>query len=353
MELISDRWSDATRRFLEWIGARRADRRLVILHDSDADGVSAAVVARRSLATRGFTDIRLLAPDRFRDAWTPSNRASTAAEAPDSLLVLDLGSRAEPIAPGVPTCIIDHHRPEGTPPDGILISGYGWDPTPNTSLLVRECMRSLDDAEPLDWIAAVGVLSDLGDRAPFDLLSSVRERWPMAALREITSLVNAARRGSTHQPEVAVRLLELDDDPRAIVRGDGEELRTLREARAEVKRELDQGKKSAPLFAGNIALVRVSSPCQIHPVIAQIWRTRLPRYVVMVSNDAYLPGRVNFSMRTASDVNLLDLLGATDLGEGEGSYGRGHDKATGGSLPPDRWKRLLERLGFPPDLSLH
>jgi hypothetical protein len=51
-------------------------------------------------------------------------------------------------------------------------------------------------------------------------------------------------------------------------------------------------------------------------------------------------------MRTAGSTNLLDFLRAIDLGEGEGSYARGHDQATGGSLPLDRWNLLLEKMGF-------
>jgi hypothetical protein len=103
---------------------------------------------------------------------------------------------------------------------------------------------------------------------------------------------------------------------------------------------------AAPKFAGNVALIRVTSRCQVHPVIAQIWRTRLPKYFVIVANDGYVPGRVNFSMRSAPGANALDFLSAIDLGEGEGSYAHGHDQATGGSLPVERWELLLAKLGF-------
>jgi hypothetical protein len=97
---------------------------------------------------------------------------------------------------------------------------------------------------------------------------------------------------------------------------------------------------------GNVALVRVNSPCQIHPLIAQSWRTRLPKYIVIVANEGYIPSRVNFSVRTASGTNVLDFLRSIDLSEGEGSYGNGHDGASGGSLPPERWSELLTKLGF-------
>lgn len=350
MELTQALWDAARADFEAWLSARERDERIVILHDSDADGVSAAVVARRALAASGFTNLVLIAPNRERDAWTESNRAAVRAAAPTALLVLDLGSRSQPIA-AAPHCLIDHHRPEGVPDDGVLISGYSWEPAPNTSLIVRECVDSLHSSGVLDWIASLGILSDLGDQAPFPILKRVRDEWPITTLREITSLVNAARRGSTHQPEVAVRLVESSDDPSELVRSESEELRILRDARAEVKGEMDNARKAAPLFSGNVALVRVSSPCQVHPVIAQIWRTRLPKYVVIVSNDGYLPGRVNFSMRTASEVNLLDMLGGIDLGREEGSYGRGHDKATGGSVTREQWRRLLLQLGFDEEIA--
>jgi hypothetical protein len=120
----------------------------------------------------------------------------------------------------------------------------------------------------------------------------------------------------------------------------------MRAAREEVQREMAEAKKAAPKFAGNVALIRVHSRCQVHPVIAQIWRTRLPKYIVIVANDGYLPGRVNFSMRSSNHINALDFLRAIDLGDGEGSFAHGHDQATGGSLPLERWNLLLEKLGF-------
>jgi hypothetical protein len=109
---------------------------------------------------------------------------------------------------------------------------------------------------------------------------------------------------------------------------------------------LQEAKKAAPVFSGNVALVRVNSPCQIHPLIAQSWRTRLPKYIVIVANEGYIPDRVNFSVRTASGTNVLDFLRSLNLSVGEGSYGQGHDSASGGSLPFPQWNELLLKLEF-------
>lgn len=332
--------------FAQFVNALPHSTRVVILHDFDADGVTAGVVLQLALTSRGFENVQRVIPTRERDAWADANRALVKAANPEALFVLDLGSRDEPLVEDIPCCFIDHHRPNGVPPGALLISAYTWDPIPNTSLMVYDLCASIANVEHLDWIAAIGVLSDLGEKAPFPLLASVKQRYAMSDLKEATALINAARRASDYRPEIAANALVMHATPRELVRSDSADVASLRAAREEVQRELAEAKKAAPKFSGNVALVRVRSRCQVHPVIAQIWRTRLPKYIVIVANDGYLPGRVNFSMRSSSGVNLLDFLGGIDLGEGEGSYARGHDQATGGSLPVERWNLLLEKLGF-------
>jgi single-stranded DNA-specific DHH superfamily exonuclease len=343
---------DAFKAFVDRI---QPDKSVVVLHDSDADGVTAGVALQLALSRAGFENVKLVAPNRDsealllsadRNAWTPANRERVIAAAPDSLFVLDLGSQSEPVLAGVPTCFIDHHRPEGVPPGDTLISAYTWEPIPNTSLLVWDLCSSLTDVSDLDWIAAIGTISDLGEKAPFEMLAVAKSRYTAKYLKEASALINSARRASQYNPEVAVRALLTHDSPRSLVNSNTHEVEQLREARKEVQAAMEQAKKAAPVFSGNVALVRINSPCQIHPLIAQSWRTRLPKYIVMVANEGYIPGRVNFSVRTASGINVLDFLKNVDLSPGEGSYGHGHDSASGGSLPVERWNELLSSLGF-------
>ncbi|MEG4508422.1 ATP-dependent DNA ligase [Microcoleus sp. F6_B4] len=332
--------------FKAFVARIQPDKSVVVLHDSDADGVTAGVVLQLALSRAGFDKVKLVTPDRQRNAWTPANRERVIAAAPDSLFILDLGSQSEPVIAGVPTCFIDHHRPEGVPPGDTLISAYTWEAIPNTSLLVWELCSSLTDVSDLDWIAAIGTVSDLGEKAPFEMLAVAKSRYTAKYLKEASALVNAARRASQYNPEVAVTALLTHDSPRSLVNSNTQEVEQLREARKEVQAAMEQAKKAAPVFSGNVALVRINSACQIHPLIAQSWRTRLPKYIVMVANEGYIPGRVNFSVRTASGINVLDFLNSVELSPGEGSYGHGHDSASGGSLPVERWNELLASLGF-------
>jgi len=329
--------------FAAFVDATPREARVLVFHDSDADGVTSGVVLQRALERLGFTQVGRGMPTRERDAWSEVNRNLITGARPHTMFLLDLGSRGEELAEGVRCCVLDHHRPDGIPPGAVLITAYAWDPIPNTSLLVYDLCAPLAGIEDLDWIAAIGALSDVGERAPFPLLASVKKRYAMSDLKEATALVNAARRASEYQPETAARALLAHASARDLVRSDSPDVAALRAARQEVQREMAEAKKAAPKFAGQVALVRVRSRCQVHPVIAQIWRTRLPKYIVIVANDGYLPGRVNFSARSASGVNLIDFLRANGLDA------RGHDQATGGSLPLEEWHALLARLGFHDD----
>ena len=130
--------------------------RIVAIHDSDADGVTAGVVWQRAFERAGFASVHRVIPDRQRNAWTPNNRAIVQSINPAYLFVMDLGSQSEPIVPGVPTCFVDHHYPEGVPDGDTLISAYTWEPIPNTSLIIWELCQTIADISDLDWIAAIG-----------------------------------------------------------------------------------------------------------------------------------------------------------------------------------------------------
>ena len=108
----------------------------------------------------------------------------------------------------------------------------------------------------------------------------------------------------------------------------------------------DRLARVAPKIAGNVALIRFTSGAQVHPLIATRWAPRLAPKVVIAANDGYLPGRVNFAMRSASKIDLLAFLRELPIGKVEGEFANGHARATGGSIPPADFERLVTALGF-------
>jgi len=294
----------------------------------------------------GYRDFDIIITGKGQNAYTPAVKRQAAEFAPERLFVIDLGCKDEAVVEGVPTLFIDHHRPFGVPPEGVLISSYTWRPIPNSSLLTWWLCREMADVEDMDWVAAIGTLSDLGDKAPFEIIPEAKKKYKAKWLKEATALINAARRSSSGDATVALRAVLKASHPKDIVQGASEEARRLAEFRQEVKEAFNEAKRARPEFSGNVALVRISSPCYVHPLVAQIWRTRLPKYIVIVANDGYIPGYVAFSVRTAANVNVLDFLGRIEVDVAEGYMGYGHDQASSGVIPVESWKKLLKELGF-------
>lgn len=335
-----------------FLDATPKDSRVVCLHDTDADGITAGVLWQRAMERLEYSKLQRIVPDRERNAWTPENRRRVAEAKPESLFVLDLGNQPHDVVENVRTCFIDHHRPGETRDDQTLISAYSWNPVPNTSLIVNDLFSPLTDLSDLDWIAAIGTFSDLGERAPFEIIETTKKKYTAKYLKEATALINAVRRASDSNPEAAARALLNHSNPKELVLSCDADVNLMKAAREEVKAAMNEAKKAAPIFAGQVALIRVHSRCQIHPLIAQIWRGRLPKYIVMAANDEYMEGRINFSCRASGETNVLQFLRDIKLSDGEGNFGNGHDGASGGSLPPARWNELLQKIGFASEVGV-
>lgn len=309
---------------------------IAVLCHSDADGLSAGAILTRSLRQAGL-DVYVDVTRKGESAWSEGVRARLEALQPAGLIVADLGSREEPILPDVPTILIDHHRPTGAPPNAVLLTGYELDPVPTSGLLAYW----LTSASDLEWVASISILSDLGDKAPFAELEHARKQFGSTRLRDATSLLNAPRRTGSGDAAGALRLLLQSESPSDLL-----EAEELRLAKAEVAEALESARRAAPKIAGPVALLRMHTSCQVHPLIAQMWRARLRKNIVLAANSGYLTGRVNFAMRTANGTNLLDFLAKHRPANAGEEYGRGHDGASGGSLAFDDWNEFAMSLGF-------
>jgi single-stranded-DNA-specific exonuclease len=337
--------------FQAFVGRFSPGPAIAVLCHSDADGIAAGAILARVLQGSGHR-VAIEVTGKGENAWSPSVRDRLLASEPQALIVADLGSRAQPILEQVPTLLLDHHRPEGVPPNAELLTGYGQEPTPTAGLLAYHCAAAIGDASDLDWIAAISILSDIGDKAPFALLDEAKKRYKATPLRDATTLLNAPRRSASGDAWPALQLLLSSNNPREIIRSDAPELALLKAAKAEVNRAFAEAKKASPRFSGKVAAIRIHTPCQIHPLTAQIWRTRLPNYIVMGVNTGYLPGYVNFSARAPRNINLLDFLRDNAPANAGDAYGHGHDQASGGALSYAAWNEFSERLGFGPELQV-
>ncbi len=347
--------------------------RIHILTDSDADGLPAAALLVRALHAAGYGNTTAEVRLKHESAWNPHVLDRIRARNPEALLLTDLGSRPDPLLPGVPTLLLDHHAPTGTPPGATLLTGYGTAPIapdgtsnqkeiPTTGLLAFWCALAIAPAEAPAWLwlAAISLLSDLGDKAPFPELTLAKKQFGGGALRDCTSLLNAPRRTSVGDATSALALLLAADSPKDLLSGRHPEFAHLQAAKAEVAEALAAARKLPPRFStkvrdelgADLVAIPMHTPCQVHPLVAQQWRARFPRSVIFGVNTGFHPGWVHFSGRAPASVNLINFLRAHRPPEADSRYGNGHDQAAGGALPTPVWNRFATDLGFGPELQV-
>lgn len=322
------------------------DGLFAVIGHFDADGLAASALLCRSLRRAGRRcEARIVG--KGETPWSESVQDELRSLRPAALVVTDLGVRAEPILDSCPTVFIDHHVPMSMPDDAVVISGYGSEPQPTSSLLAYWCAESLIDADDLLWLAAIGLVGDMAEDAGFPEMKLAQKRYGKTALRNAVSLINAPRRSSSADAAPAFALLMKCDSPKELLSGEHAKTALLVQAKEEVRCELDFAKRVPPEIRGEFALIRFSSPCQIHPLVAQQWRGRLKDKIVIAANTGYRSGWVHFAARTATGADLIAYLAERRPDGADEHYGSGHRQATGGALRTEVWNRFVDELGFP------
>ncbi|KAK7745113.1 hypothetical protein SLS62_009912 [Diatrype stigma] len=358
-----------------------AKKKTLIVPDKDADGLTSGAILQKTLVLLGLPE-DLIAAHLVRkgsNVHEEAERRAMAAHEPAYIFVLDQGSRKcgpiiDPPAhrDGCRALVLDHHwaGPDGDdfPAGAEHITASRSPPVATSSLLTYHVCAALHEAVPgrCDWLCVMGTHGDLGNtlkwEPPFPDMRATFKAHTKKALNEAVSLLNAPRRTSAYDVPGAWAALVAAAGPRDLLSNPA-----LLAARAEVNGEVARCARAPPRFSGDgrVAVVRIKSAAQVHPVIATRWANTLQSArleIVLVANEGYLPDRVNFSCRVARSargpdrqdrpVDIIEVLQeyanrAPDptlrarLGE---SFARGHKEASGGIVPNAEFEELMAVL---------
>lgn len=354
------------------LNSAEAGKKTLIVPDKDADGLTSGAILYRTLVLLGLSpdliSVHLL--QKGNNPHDDEERQAMAAEEPSYIVVLDQGSRRAPPLVDRPhkALVIDHHYAEaGDFPEGAqFVSACHSPPVATSSLLTYLLCRDLhpDVAQQCDWLCAMGTHGDLGNaikwEPPFPDMKDTFKRHTKKAINEAVSLVNAPRRTPGYDVASAWRALLSAPAPAALLTDGG-----LLAARAAVNAEVERCAHAAPQFTpdGRLAVFRIASAAQVHPVIATRWAGHLASSakldIVMVANAGYRPGHVHFSCRVprcarARDppVNIIERLRALAAASPSGtllerlgdSFARGHREASGGVVGTEEFEELMALL---------
>ncbi|KAH6677238.1 hypothetical protein B0J14DRAFT_560027 [Halenospora varia] len=277
---------------------------------------------------------------------------------------IEKGGRPVVDGENVKSIVIDHHLSDEFPKDAIVVSACHYPPVSTTSLLAYEICKELnrDIASECGYLCAIGTHGDLGNTLkwlpPFPDMTETFKTYTKKLINDCVSYINA------HVVTAWRALLDVKE-PKEIMKN-----RRLADARDEINEEVEKRTHMPPKFSkdGKIAVLKINSEAQVHPVIATRWASHLKSKaleIVMVANYGYLPGKVNFSCRIARcargrdpPVNIIESLKAvadldtTDLVQRLGeSFARGHKEASGGIVNTAEFEELcaLMKVGEKPD----
>lgn len=346
-----------------------AGRKTLIVPDKDADGLASGAILMRTLVLLGLDSslisVHLL--QKGNSVHDETERTAMATYKPAYVFVLDQGSRRSSPVIDKPhqALVIDHHHAldDDFPEGSKHVTACNSPPVATSSLLTYLiCQELYENIEKhCDWLCILGTHGDLGNtlkwEPPFPDMKEAFKKYTKKAINDAVSLINAPRRTATYDVPGAWAALTAADSPSGLLNNE-----KMLAARAEVNAEVERCTHTAPKFSSDakIAVFRVRSKAQIHPVIATRWAGHLQSAkleVVMVANDGYVPGKVNFSCRIprsarARDppVSIIEILEgvaakAPDatlrarLGE---SFARGHKEASGGVVAVTDFEELME-----------
>lgn len=371
---------------LVYFSAEKTARTLLV-PDKDADGLTSGSILRHTLMLLGMPSesIHVHLVSKGNSVFTEEERTKMRSYEPDYVFVLDQGSRPGPpvIDGDHKALVVDHHHAteEGFPQGASHVTACSSPPVATSSLLTYLLREPLHPKvkEICDWLCVVGTHGDLGNtfkwESPFPDMKDCMKKYTKKTLNDVVSFVNAPRRTATYDVRSAWEALCDTREPSLIPKN-----ARLRAAREEVNAEVERCTHTAPKFSldGKVAVFRIRSEAQVHPVIATRWAGHLQSKlleIVLCANEGYLPGKVNFSCRIARcardrdpSVDIITSLRyyagirpiSTDSNEGVldadvskqlpllerlgTDFARGHVQASGGIVGSEEFEELMRNM---------
>ncbi|GAA5987002.1 hypothetical protein JCM11641_004415 [Rhodosporidiobolus odoratus] len=372
----------------EWIKeCVREKHRVLLVPDKDADGLSSGLNLSLALCALSHpaSHIAMYHLPRGINIHSPQAQTEMLATFPDTggptrVIVLDQGSRPGPalLPPDkAKVLIIDHHLSNTFPEHSKVLSACHSLPIATTSILSYilccELVPTLAEPDsPAGMAALLGVYGDLGSSkptfgsAPWPAhLAPIEKKLTKSALGKAVALLNAPRRTPEFNVSDAYTAIEkAAEEGGGGVKGILGNMKLL-ESKERTSAETARWQGAPPVFSkdGKIAVIKVDSGYQIHPVIATRWCGTLRKAKTLCANTGYTPGYVHFSCRaprrSASDgpsdpVDLIAFLRSLSplcdtLSPGWSSrvgedFARGHREATGGIIPKEEFEFLMQAV---------
>ena len=320
----------------------KKDDKITILTHVDSDGVSSGAILFKILHSLNFKNFNVVFPYKGENGYSEGVKKRIKEKEPSTLFILDLGSYKTVFDNINKIIIIDHHKPEGVPDNGFLFSSFPPPPYISSSYLAFLIFNYLN-LKPKDYIGLIGEVGDYGTDIDVPLIKELFKKYKKKDISYISSLINSARRVKEFDIDLAFKYL-IESEDFSDLFYNSEYKNKLEFYKEIIKKDIDRWKRVKPKFIKQIAIIEINSENLIHPIIAQIWKNILDKYIVICANFGYIENKVSFSMRTSLNISLLEFLRNFLEPSIEEDLGFGHERATGGIVSIEKWNEFISKI---------
>ena len=346
---------DLWKKFDELLSSLK-NSKIAIFHDADPDGTcSAALLATAIMRHRGSPPEIHIAPDGGERFLPDETIAFLKSKKINMLLTTDisLDEHPEQVRKAAEFCtvvIIDHHKLYNTfnEKNILLLKPQlieeGVEPSRycSSKMVYDLCMRTTDISDK-DWVAAVGMISDMTGEQWQEFLSEVcakynystknarkSSEWFDTKLGKISKIINSAEVYDFKNAGKCYDVLFLAPHPKEVF--SSELMKYEKEVTAEIKKFLAQMNKKAQ-FIDDIQLVyyQIKPKLNIKSALCTLASLKYPNKTVIVASTSN--GRAQVSARRQDGkiaVNdLCEQATKTFLNANAG----GHKQAAGATFP--------------------
>ncbi|MDI6861658.1 MAG: DHH family phosphoesterase [Caldisericia bacterium] len=320
----------------------KKDDKILILTHVDSDGVSSGAILYKILNSLNFKNFNIIFPNKGENGYSESVKKRIKDANPSILFILDLGSYKTDFDNIKKIILIDHHKPEGVPVQGVLFSSFPPPPYISSSYLAFLLFHYMN-LNPKDYIGLIGEVGDYGTDTDAPLIKELFKKYKKKEISYISSLINSARRVKEFNIDLSFKYL-IESESLLDLLSNSDYKKKLEEYKEIIKKDIDNWKRVKPKFIKQIAIIEINSENLIHPIIAQIWKNILDKYIVICANFGYIENKVSFSMRTSLNISLLEFLRNFLEPSIEEDLGFGHERATGGIVSIDKWNEFISKI---------
>ncbi len=338
-------------KYLGFVRGIKPSDKVVLCFDQDGDGIPATVLMLKAFQRLKIDNVH----------WVPFNRNDRMHVAeeilawnPTHVIFLDVAAEIYEGLMGKlvskKVMVIDHHETHKSF-DGVTVlkpQKIGFEESNQycTAKLVYDYMSNLVDLDDVDWIAAVGVISDMGQRTWTSFLRDVfekhefkmKEDWYETVPGKVAQIINSATSVNPIRTDEAIALL-VNSIPREILKS------PLADLNADINAEISKWMKEPveSFHDGLLNIQVIDNPSYSIGGVVSNKRSRAERekafIVITVFGD-----KLKVSARSQEFKVPMNELLKKSVKDFDSANAGGHDPASGASLPSENLEEFKKNL---------